>query len=85
MRNLEKIREFCSCNFHYIRSCVASDSIVLIGEVDRHFTSAPAIQCPIEELCQVCVLWGSTAQTAAVRWNFPIHTAALCLLGLSTW
>ena len=33
---------------YYIWSFVASDSIVLIGEVDRHFTSAPSIQCPIE-------------------------------------
>ena len=40
-------------SFNYIWSFVASDSIVLIGVVDRHFTSIPAIQCPIEELCQV--------------------------------
>ena len=50
----------------YIWSFVASDSIVLIGVVDRHFTSAPAVQCPIEELCGV--LWGPTAQTAAVEY-----------------
>ena len=54
-----------SVNMHYyIWSFIASESIVLIGEVDRHFTSAPAVQCPTEELCQVWfVVWSNNTDS----------------------
>ena len=65
----------------YIWSCVASYSIVLIGEVDRHFTPAPAIQCPIEELCQVWHVVGSNSTDSCYWMEFP-HTHSS---SLSAW
>ena len=60
----EAYLQFDLFEVNYIWSFVVSDSIVLIGEVGRHFTSAPAVQCPIEELCQVwCVVWSNSTNS----------------------